>query len=161
MVARYYRELLNYFAHRVSDRDVAADVVQEAYLRVLALQNGGGAVREPRALLYHAGRSILATAATRRAAERRMLDTLALVRRDSAPSAEREAIARQQLDRFMARLAAMPRKRREVFILVRIHGYSYREAGVRVGLNESAIERHVMRGIFDCAAFAPARADAD
>ncbi len=156
MAAHYYLELLNYFARRGNDRDAAADVVQEAYARVLAMQRGGGAVLNLRALLYHTGRNILATGATRCAAEQRMLDTLALVAADSAPSVEREVMARQQLERLVQRLGAMPRKRRDVFILVRIHGYSYEEAGRRMGLSESAIERHVMRGIFDCAAHARA-----
>lgn len=149
---RYYRELLNYFTRSVNDRDDAADVVQEAYTRVLALQQSGGVVLQPRALLYHAGRNIVATRATRRAAEKRMLDTLALVACDSAPSAEREAMAREQLAHLLVRLGNMPPKRRDVFVLVRIHGYSYQEAGEHMGLSQAAIEKHVMRGIIDCAA---------
>ncbi len=158
MPERFYRELLRYFTRHTRDGDAAADVVQEAYLRVYALQHAGGAVLAPRALLYHTGRNIVATDATRRAAEQRMLDTLALVSSgDSAPTVERQAIARQQLDRLVERLAAMPRKRREAFILVRIHGYTYKEAAEHMGLSEAALERNVMRGIFDCAGLAPAR----
>ncbi|WPG41144.1 sigma-70 family RNA polymerase sigma factor [Variovorax sp. EBFNA2] len=157
MPERFYRELLRYFTRQTRDGDAAADVVQEAYLRVYALEHAGGAVLEPRALLYHTGRNIVATATTRRAAEQRMLDTLALISSDSAPTLERQVIARQQLDRLIERLAVMPRKRREAFILVRIHGYSYKEAAEHMGLSESALERNVMRGIFDCAGYAPSR----
>ncbi|NYE24399.1 RNA polymerase sigma factor [Pigmentiphaga litoralis] len=158
MPERYYRELLRYFTRKSGDGHTAADVVQEAYARIYALQDSGGAILEPRALLYHAGRNIAATAAARRAAEQRVLDTLGLVSADSVPSVEGQVIARQQLDRLMQRLAVMPPKRRAVFILVRVHGYSYAEAGERMGLNVTAIERHVMRGILDCAGLAPARA---
>lgn len=157
MPERYYRELLRYFTRRSADGDHAADLVQEAYTRVYALQRSGGTVLEPRALLYHAGRNIAATTATRQAAERRVLETLALVGSDSVPSVERVVIARQQLDRLIERLGRMPRKRREVFILVRIHGYRYHEAAERMGLSDEAVERHVMRGIFDCAGLAPGR----
>ncbi len=155
MPERYYRELIRYFTRNAGDG--ASDVVQEAYARVYALQRSGKIVHEPRALLYHAARNILATIATRRSAEQRMLDTLSLVALDEAPSVERQAIARQQLARLIDRLDAMPHKRRDVFILVRIHGYSYAEAGERMGLNEVAIERHVMRGILDCAGLSPSR----
>ncbi len=157
MPERFYRELLRYFTRHTRDGDAAADVVQEAYLRVYALQHAGGAVAAPRALLYHTGRNIVATAATRRAAEQRMLDTLALISSDSAPTVERQAIARQQLERLLERLAVMPRKRREAFILVRIHGYAYKEAAAHMGLSEAAVERNVMRGIFDCAGLSPSR----
>ncbi|RYY62770.1 MAG: RNA polymerase subunit sigma-24, partial [Comamonadaceae bacterium] len=121
---RYYRELLNYFTRSVNDRHAAADVVQEAYVRVLSLESRGVVVLQPRALLYHTGRNIVARGAVRQATERRVLETLALVSAESAPSVEREAIARQQLRILVERLETMPPKRRDVFILVRIHGYS-------------------------------------
>lgn len=151
MPERYYRELLRYFTRSAGNSDTAADVVQEAYTRVYALQRTGGTAFNPRALLYHVGRNIVATRTTRRAAEQRMLDTLRLIAPDEAPSVERHAIARQQLAALLRHLTAMPKKRREAFILVRIHGYSYREAGEHMGVSVEAIERHVMRGVFDCA----------
>ena len=40
----HYRELLNFLTRKVNDRDVAADLLQESYLRVLTLQDNGGAV---------------------------------------------------------------------------------------------------------------------
>ena len=49
MVAHYYQELLNYFARMVRSRDTAADLVHEAYARVLALQRSGEAITQPRA----------------------------------------------------------------------------------------------------------------
>lgn len=157
MPERYYRELLRYFTRSAGDGDAAADLVQSAYARIYALQRSGGTVLDARALLYQTTRNLAASGARRRQAEQRMLDALALVAPASAPSAEREAMAREQLQRFMQRLQAMPRKRRDVFILVRIYGYSYREAGEHLGMTPTNIERHVMRGILDCAAHAPAR----
>lgn len=158
MPERYYRELLRYFTRSAGDRDVAADLVQSTYTRIYALQRAGGTVRDARALLYQTARNLAATGATRLQAEQRVLDALRLVAPASAPSAETTAIAREHLNLFLQRLEAMPRKRRDVFILVRIYGYSYREAGEHLGMTEANIERHVMRGILDCAAYAPSRA---
>lgn len=154
MPERYYRELLRYFTRKAGDGDAAADVVQEAYTRMLSLQDRGGTVAEPRALLYQTGRNLLASQAVRQAAERRMLQTLALVGAESAPSTERHASARQQLARLIALLEGMSRKRREAFILVRVHGLSYAEAGRHMEVSEIAIERHMMRALMDCAGYA-------
>lgn len=154
MPERYYRELLRYFTRKAGDGDAAADVVQEAYARMLSLQHKGAAVLEPRALLYQTGRNLLTNQALRRAAERRMLDTLALVSADSAPCVEQQVSARQQLERLVALLEGMPRKRRSVFILVRIHGLSYAEAARHMEISEIAIERHMTRALLDCAGYA-------
>jgi len=153
MLERYYRELLRYFTRRAGDGDVAADVVQEAYARVLSLQDPGGQVREPRALLYQTGRNLLVTQAARQSAEARMLETLALVSPEMAPSTERHAIARQQLERLVTLIEAMPRKRRDAFVLVRIHGLSYADTASHMEISEIAVERHMTRALLDCAGY--------
>lgn len=156
MVAHYYPELLNFFSRSLGDRDAAADVVQEAFARVLTMHANGTAVFDPRALLFRTGKNLIVSDARRRAAEARMLDTLHLVSNDRAPSAEQLIDARQQLERLLARLSAMPRKRHEAFILVRIYGYSYTEAGEFMGIAPSAVDRHVVRGVLDCMRHRPA-----
>lgn len=150
VAARTYAELVHFFSRSLNDRDAARDVVQEAFARLLALQARDTAVSDDRALLYRIGKNLVVDGARRRAAEERMLQTLALVGRDSAPTVEQQVDARQQLERLMARLAVMPRKRREAFVLVRIYGYSYAEAGTFMGLAPTAVDRHVVRAVLDC-----------
>ena len=157
MAAHHYAELLSCFARSLGARDAAADVVQESYARVLAASARSAAVRDLRALLFRTGRNIVVDDARRRAAEARMLQVLAMVCADEAPSAEREASARQRLQRLAARLAAMPHKRRTVFVLVRIHGFSHAEAAAHLQLSEAAIEKHVVRAVCDCMGLAAER----
>jgi RNA polymerase sigma factor (sigma-70 family) len=154
---RHYSELLSYFARSLKDRDAATDVVQESYARVLAMCASSSAVRDLRALLFHTGRNIVIDRHRRIEAEARMLDTLALVCRNEAPSTEDSASARQQLEQLVRRLAAMPRKRREVFVLVRIYGFTHIEAAAHVGISEAAIEKHVVRAVCDCLGLAASR----
>ncbi|MBV7486271.1 RNA polymerase sigma factor [Bordetella sp. BOR01] len=150
MVARYYPELLNFFSRSLGNRDAAADVVQEAFARVLTMHASGKEVFDLRALLFRTGKNLIVSDARRRAAETRMLDTLQLISIDNAPSVEQQIDARLQLERLLARLSVMPRKRREAFILVRIYGYSYAEAGEFMGIAASAVDKHVVRGVLDC-----------
>lgn len=149
----HYSELLRHFTRQTGDRDMAADLVQETYLRVLGLAAQGTGIRHLRALLYRTGRNLLINQVRRKAIEARVLDTLSLVSEASAPSAERQADGREQLKRLLALLQSMPRKRREVFILVRIHGFSHAEAARHLGLSETAIERHMVRALMQCAGY--------
>ena len=150
MAARYYSELVRFFSRSLNDREAAADVVQESYARVLAMRANTTAIQNLRALLFHTGKNIVVDGARRRAAETRMLETLALVCADEAPSTERVVHARQQLDRLAARLTAMPRLRREAFVLVRIYGFSHAEAAAHQQSTVAAIEKHIVRAVFDC-----------
>lgn len=155
VVARYYSELVNFFAKSLNNRDNARDVVQEAYTRVLALQARGTDIQDWRAILYRTGKHLIVSGARRHDAEARMLDALALVGADHAPSAEHHATVRQQLDRLLARLERMPRKRRDAFILVRIHGMSYAEAAGHMQISIEAVDKHVVRAVLDCVSYRP------
>ncbi|WP_287399798.1 sigma factor [Nitrosomonas sp. H1_AOB3] len=54
-VTDYYKELLNFCARTLKDRNAAADLVQEAYMRFLVTQRSGTAIADPRAAVpYHA-----------------------------------------------------------------------------------------------------------
>ncbi len=153
MAAPYYAELVRFFSRSLNDREAAADVVQESYARVLAMRTNGAnasTIQNLRALLFHTGKNIVVDGARRREAEARMLETLALVCADEAPSTERMVHARQQLERLAARLTAMPRLRREAFVLVRIYGFSHAEAAAHQQSTVAAIEKHIVRAVFDC-----------
>lgn len=104
MVAHYYAELVSFFARSLNSRDAAADVVQESYARVFAMQSQDLAIRDLRALLFRTGKNIVIDDARRRTAEARMLQTLAVVAADEAPSPERQAQGRQQLVLLSRRL---------------------------------------------------------
>jgi RNA polymerase sigma factor (sigma-70 family) len=157
VVARYYSELVSFFARALGDRDAAADVVQESYARVFAMSATSAAVRDLRALLFHTGKNIVVDGARRRKAETHMLETLALICADEAPCVERQVCARQQLESLSQRLKVMPRKRREAFILVRIYGYSHAEAAAHMQSTVTAIEKHIVRAVCDCMGLAAAR----
>lgn len=146
MSTHFYFELVNFFSRSLRDRDAAHDVVQESYARVLALESQA-AILDMRALLYRTGKNIAIDAARTRHAEVRMLDTLTLISPNETPCLERTVIARQGLRQLAERLGAMPRKRREAFILVRIYGFTHAEAAVHLETTPVSIEKHIVRAI--------------
>jgi RNA polymerase sigma-70 factor (ECF subfamily) len=59
VVERYYQELLNFLSRQIRDRDAAADLVQETYVRVAAAQRDGGPIADARAFPYRTARNLL------------------------------------------------------------------------------------------------------
>jgi len=147
---RYYKELSRFFSRSLKDRDAAADVVQECYVRVLSMDTGTMAIENPRALLYRIGKNIVIDRSRRQAAEDRFLNSLGVITSVDTPSAEQHVMWRQRLAGLLARLHRMPPKRRDVFILVRIYGYSHAEAAAHLECSVAAIEKHIVRAVIDC-----------
>lgn len=154
MFARYYRELLNFCARALQDRDAAADVVQETYARVLAAQKDGQAIHEPRALLHQSARNLIIDrhrrASLRDHAE---LDALAEADQPTAPAHQQpdEALASSQaIQAYIAAIENLPPRSREAFVLHIFDGLNHRQIAERMGISYSMVEKHIVRGRLAC-----------
>ena len=155
MVARYYRELLNFCLRALRDRDAAADVVQESYARVLAVEQSQ-AVAEPRALLFQTARNVMVDQ-YRRAQVRGnesldLLDEADLPTAPAAEAPESAAASAQAVAAYMAIIEALPPRCREAFILHVFDDLPYAQIAARMGTSVSMIEKHIARGRLACRA---------
>lgn len=156
MLERYYRELLNFCARTVKDRDTAGDVVQESYARVLAIQRSSVPITEPRALLYQTARHVMVDQ-HRRDLLRRHDDLGAIAEADHpAISAHLEPDAllasAQAVEAYVATIEALPPRCREAFILHVFDGLSHAQVAERMGASVSMVEKHIARGRLECRA---------
>lgn len=160
MPARYYRELLNFLSRSVDDRDTAADLAQESFARVLAVQQSGQTVSEPRALLYRTARNLVIDR-YRRGAVRGESVSLDDEAHDAAgpqllaPSAtepEAAATSSQGVAAMLAVIGALPLRCREAFILHKFDGLSQVEVAARMGISVTMVERHLKLAMKACRA---------
>ena len=156
VVARYYRELLNFCLRNLKDRAAAADVVQESYARVLSMQRAGQAIAEPRALLHQTARRLLIDG-HRRAAVRDHdeLDTLLETQQPAAPAhAQPEEIYayEEYATAITQAIEALPARCREAFILNRFDGLSHQQVADQMGISRNMVAQHIMRGVLTCRA---------
>lgn len=158
MFERYYRELLNFLARKVNDRDIAADLVQESFVRIYAAQQAGQAVRDPRALLFRTARNLVVDQ-YRRAEVRNetappahgedALDLDALV----GPSAlEPDTIlaSRENLTAVLSTIDQLPPRCREAFVLYKFDGLSYAEIAVRMNISVRTVEMQLQIAMKAC-----------
>lgn len=163
MFDRYYRELLNFLALKVRDRDAAADLTQESFARVYAAQRAGTAIRDPRALLYKTARNLL-TDGYRRDAVRHAVDAASPPgdQGDEQPIGLDEQIGpdalepdtalatRQRFEAVAAIVDSLPPRCREAFILVKFDGLSHADAAAHMGIAVKTVEMQVQIALNAC-----------
>jgi RNA polymerase sigma factor (sigma-70 family) len=158
VLERYYQELLNFCFRTMRNRDAAADVVQESYARVLALQHSGEPVAEPRALLYRTARNLqidqyrrsevrgeaLQPDAEACAAE---LDNLAAPQACEPDAAAESA---QGVNALLGAIDALPLRCREAFILHKFDGLPHAEVAERMNISRKMVEQHIKLAMETC-----------
>lgn len=154
MLEHHHRELLNFLTRQVKDRDTAADLAQESYLRVLGAQASGQTVLNVRALLFHTARNLIIDR-HRRAVHRQhdKLDDLHETELPVAPAhlQPEEALASMQAVRAYVRtIEALPPRCREAFVLHIFDGWSQVQIAAQMGVSVSMVEKHVVRGMLAC-----------
>ncbi|THF59443.1 RNA polymerase sigma factor [Pseudothauera rhizosphaerae] len=156
MITRYYRELLNFCARIIKDRETAADVVQESYARFLAVEQAGTPVLEPRALLFQTARHVMVDQYRR--GQVRAHETLEILEEAGQPALpvqqQPEAIlaSKQAVAAYMTAIAGLPPRCREVFMLHVFDNLPYAQIGELLGMTVSMVEKHVARGRLACRA---------
>jgi len=159
VLARYYQELLNYFARTARGRENAADLVHEAYARVLTLQRSGQAIAQPRALLYRTVRNLLVDQHRRNtvreplpggASDEPPLPDVAELAAPAALGPEALAASSQGMQAMLATIDALPLRCREAFILHKFDGLSHAEVAAQMGISRKMVEQHIQRAMQAC-----------
>lgn len=157
---RYYRELLNFLARKIGDRELAADLAQESYARVYASPNNGDVV-EPRALLYATARNLVIDHHRRTAVRAQVElpgepdehgDARDLDIGMGPESLEPEAVfsGRQRLLAIEEVVAQLPPRPREAFVLYKLDGLSRGEVAEKMGVSIKTVETHLAIAMEAC-----------
>lgn len=147
----HWSALLHYVLRRVCDPALAADIAQEAYLRLASLP-ANTVLLNPRAYLF-ATAANLATDHLRSAAVRiesvsvdGIVDDLV----DPEPAVERKLLSREALAVLHGAVETLPPRTREVFELHKFEHYSYLEIAGQLGIARNTVMVHMTRALAHC-----------
>lgn len=150
LLTRLFREsqraLRRYLLRRGASKDMADEVVQEAFLRTF---ENVGRVQTPRAFLFSTARNLVADARRQRRTQKTdsigEIDVTGVV--SSGTSPEAEVLADEESRLLKEAIDRLPPQCRRVFALKVFHACSYKEIAQRLGLSPRTVENHVARAL--------------
>ena len=138
--------LLNYLTARFRDREDAAEIAQEAWLRIFRLDHPE-ALTNPRAFLFQTASNLAIDRLRRGGLEQKYQDQQRSHLDVVTPSVERDVSAQRTLATVEAALRELPHKCRQAFVMHRSHGLSYPQIASELGVSVSMVEKYIIKAL--------------
>ena len=139
LLEEYWHPLVAYAIRLLSDQDEAEDVVQEAVLRVWNGRSEWTPTVRLRGFLYQITRNLALNERAKVDVRQRWARSRSNHPSRSVPT-PLEMVERTELrERLETVLEELPPRRREVFILSRYHGYTYKEIAEIMGISSQTV----------------------
>ncbi|BCD85639.1 ECF sigma factor FemI [Pseudomonas solani] len=152
-VHRLYKDhhgwLQGWLRRRLGDRERAADIAQDTFLRLLVTRRLPGS-GEGRSYLAQIARNLVIDQWRRQRIEQAYLDSLAMLPEPETPSLETRAMVIETLLQIDAMLDSMPAKVREAFMLSQFEGLTYPQIAERLRVSVSSVQKYMIRAIQAC-----------
>ena len=144
--AGFWARALKQVLRRTHGNPDSEDLLHSAYLRLEAYRSRE-TVDNPVGFLVRTAVNLSVDEHRRARRNSEDGDAKILTLVDNGPLADEVIAARERLGRAKAGLAAMPVRRREIFLMNRIEGLTYRQIAAAVGLSQSMIEKEMAKAI--------------
>jgi RNA polymerase sigma-70 factor (ECF subfamily) len=133
----HFQRLYRYLDRLSGEPELAADLAQEAFVRLYAR---GSLPDAPEAWLITVAMNLFRNVRSMRARRRRLLTVprAEAVLADPPPSPAQTAVATDARERVRAALDHLPARERQM-LLLRAEGYSYRDIAAALELNEASV----------------------
>lgn len=153
VIRRYHGALLSFLRQRLRTAEDAADVAQEAYIRLMQYE-GSREVQSPSSLLFRIAINVandLGRAEhVRHVADRCLIDDIEI--ESDHPTPEREVAAQQDLNVLLGAIERLPPKCRQVFLLSRVQCMTYPQIAIHCGISVKMVEKHISHALAICMA---------
>lgn len=155
LVSRIYREYCNelrkFLFSRLRCSEDAADVVQDAFVRVLMLGDDYE-IQHPRGLLYRTALNLTVDRLRSRSARPDCTADFALAEDLAAEEPDPESVLdmQQRLQILQEAIAELPPKCRTVFMMHKFENLSYNEISASLGISRNMVEKHIIKALAYC-----------
>lgn len=155
LIARLFREhnesLVGFLAARLRSREEALEVAQEAYARMLNLDESN-AVSFLRAFLFKTASNIAIDRMRSRDRRQQLREASLFEEFREPPTPERTLVGEQEVAIIERTLDGLPPKCRRAFLLSRIHGLEPAEIARQMEVAERTVRHYILQGLLQCRA---------
>jgi RNA polymerase sigma-70 factor (ECF subfamily) len=145
---KHAKTLQGLLTRKVRDPQLAADLVQESFLR-LAEQQGRERIDNTPAYLYRTAHNLMIDHV--RQQQRRKTDSVPHEALESivedSPGLDENAATEQHMRRLRRALADLPPRTQEVFRLNRLEGMTHAEVARALDISDSSVQKHLAKAL--------------
>jgi RNA polymerase sigma-70 factor (ECF subfamily) len=143
-------DLLKFVRRRTGNAEVAADLLQDVFVKLSSVRIAIPDREQARAYLFRMAGNLAIDHGRTEARRAQILQGSQVLFEDAADGPEAVAVSRSELRRIEAALDELPPKCREVLMLARIHGLEHKEIAHRLGVSVSLVEKIQLRALRHC-----------
>ena len=155
----FLKRFISRFLSRPQDIE---DVVQDTYLKAFTAEKKQQ-IQQPKAFLFRVARNAALTEMNKKSRQLMQFvedyDELGIINDEA--SVEEQVLSHEKLGLFCQSALEMPTKCRRVFLMAKVYGMSYKEISAELGIGQSAVEKHVAKGLEICHAYMQRMAEQD
>lgn len=153
VVSRLFQEhnraLVSFLTARLHCEQEARDVAQEAYVRLLQLEEPG-AVSFLKAYLFRTAANLAVDRIRQRAVHGRLVAQELFAGLTEAPNTERHVLAEEEIEQIGDRLESLPENCRYAFTRHVLLDRPVKDIAQEMGLTERMVRYHIVRALVQC-----------
>lgn len=149
--------LVTWLRRRLGNTFDAADLAQDAFVRLLMKPRDFDSADGARAYLSVVARGLCVDLWRRREIEQAWLDALAARPEVTEPSAEERATVLQALCEIDAMLSRLPAKAAQAFVLAMAYEMTDKEVAAELGVSDRMVRKYVAQAMLHCLQLEAAR----
>lgn len=151
LFSEHNESLVRFLAARLHSVQEAKEVAQEAYVRLLSLDDSG-AVSFLRAFLFKTAANLAVDRLRSRNRQRQAQDAGLCDELREAPTPDHEVTQAQEAQIVRQLIEELPPKCRRAFLLHRIEGLELPQIAQQMGLSERMVRHYLLRAVLHCRA---------